>query len=362
MASASAARRLGFHLPWRIAQHGFTTSVEPAVAAAAAPVVRRSSPLVAGTASSEDSLESAAQAQAPALAEENRHGAGGIAYKGPMAEDLEGGARHASAVGKMWSNIPVHVRASFQAPKRLEDAPRASSPQLIDNAVSQVKALVASTGLAPASWHPATALYYNGEIPLAPYQKGQTAAYNYSQVLVPREYAYRIPLDMYVDPVFQTGDAEQRARAKAHTLWPRVHGKTTLLLTFSGQPLSGLFTGLKQWLDLVGEEFLARKNTQLLKLHCEEGWLNRRTSVLTKFHLRRQVQDDELFTTFVYRGKWKWELVRALHLYDKHLPSLLLVDSLGYVRWHAVGLPSDEATAVFRSLSKRLATERKNFV
>lgn len=274
---------------------------------------------------------------------------------------MEGGARHASAVGKMWGNIDRHVRSSFKAPKRRDEAPVSTQPLLLDNAVSQVKALVASTGLAPASWHPSTALYYNGEIGLAPYQKGQTAAYNFPRVLVPREVAHRLPLDMYVDPVFQTGDPTQRWRAKAHTLWPRVRGKTTLMLVFSGQPLSGLFTGLKQWLDLVGEEFLEKKNTQVLKLHCEEGWLNRRTSVLTKFHLRRQVPEDELFTTFVYRGKWKWDMVRALHLYDKQLPTVLLLDALGYVRWHAVGLPSDDATEVFRTLSRRLATEKRNF-
>ena len=66
---------------------------------------------------------------------------------------------------------------------------------------------------------------------------------------------------------------------------------------------------------------------QVLKLHCEEGWFNRRTHQLTKFQLRRQaklvlprvilcstvcskshkVNEDETWTTFVYRGKWKWE-------------------------------------------------------
>jgi len=318
---------------------------------------------VNGAGASRDDLAHAEPAAPPALptVAEATRGAAGIVFKGPLDEDLNGGAAVAPAVSRMWSNIPNHVRKSFQAPKLRDDAPKSTSPQAIDTALAQLKALAVSSGFAPVSWHPATALYYKGEIPLAPYQKGQTAAYNYPQVLVPREYAYRIPLDMYVDPVFQTGDPEQRARAKAHTLFPRVRGKTTLMLSFSGQPLSGLFTGLKQWLDLVGEEFLARKNTQVLKIHCEEGWLNRRTSVLTKFHLRRQVKEDELFTTMVYRGKWKPEIVRALHIYDKELPSILLIDPLGYVRWHAVGLPTDEATLLFRSLSRRLATEKKNY-
>jgi len=337
----------------------------------------RTSPLVSSSSSSGAPVDvtTAARSDAPlepygggaglpAIASSSdRSGAFGISYRGALEEDAAGGARHSTMVSKMWSNIPAHVRASFQAPKTLDEAPKGSVPQVFDSAVAQAKALVASTGLAPASWSPgATAVYYDGRYPLAPYKKGQTAAYNYPSVLVPREFSHRVPMDMYIDPVFQTSDPEQKARARARTLFPCVQGKTTLLMVFSAQPMSGLFTGLKRWLDLVGEDFLERKNTQVLKLHCEEGWLNRRTHALTKFHLRRQVSEDELFTTFVYRGKWKWEYVRALHLYDKELPVVLLVDALGYVRWHAVGLPTDEATALFRTLSSRLATERRNFL
>ena len=111
---------------------------------------------------------------------------------------------------------------------------------------------------------------------------------------------------------------------------------------------------------------------QVLKLHCEEGWFNRRTHQLTKFQLRRQasfslqsihkttsgltldvnlcsckVNEDEIWSTFVYRGKWKWEYAqglealcpcsfrdvaeagdseeRALHLYNKELPVVILL-------------------------------------
>ncbi|CAE7381791.1 unnamed protein product [Symbiodinium pilosum] len=198
-------------------------------------------------------------------------------------------------------------------------------------------------------------------IPLAPYQKGQTAAYNYPAVLVPRELANRFPLDMYVDPVFQTSDAAQRIRMRGFTLFPRLQGKTTLLLVFSGQPLSGLWTGLRQWIDAVASDFNALPNSQVLKLHCEEGWFNRRTHQLTKFHLRRQVDESEIWRTFVYRGKWKWEYERALHLYNKELPVVLLLDAVGYVRWHAVGLPTSEATALFKSLSRKLAHQKQDF-
>jgi len=303
------------------------------------------------------------EAAAPPALQEGK--AADIVYRGPLAEDLEGGAaRHAPAVSRMWSNIPEHVRDSFRAPSNIEDSPTTSSPFVMDTVLSKAKQLVASTGLAPSHWKAwgnDMAPYYGGQIPLAPYRKGQTAAYHYPSILVPRRVAHRFPLDMYVDPVFQTGDAAQRIRMKGFTLFPRLQGKTTLLLIFSGQPLSGLWTGLRQWLDSVGQEFNELPRTQVYKLHCEEGWFNRRTHQLTKFHLRRQVDESEIWSTFVYRGKWKWEYEHALHLYNKELPVVLLLDPLGYIRWHAVGLPTSEATQLFRTLARKLANEKKNY-
>eukprot|EP00442_Polarella_glacialis_P035802 CAMPEP_0115063960 /NCGR_PEP_ID=MMETSP0227-20121206/9404_1 /TAXON_ID=89957 /ORGANISM="Polarella glacialis, Strain CCMP 1383" /LENGTH=393 /DNA_ID=CAMNT_0002449533 /DNA_START=59 /DNA_END=1240 /DNA_ORIENTATION=- len=289
--------------------------------------------------------------------------AGDIIYGAPLETDFEGGgARHASAVGAL--NIPSHVRDSFRTPMNMDEAPRSTVPHVFDSVMTQAKQLVASTGLAPSHWASAAdaaAPYYGGEIPLAPYKKGQTAAYHYPSVLVPRNLANRFPLDLYVDPVFATSDPAQRIRMKGFTLFPRLQGKTTLVLCFSGQPLSGLWTGLRHWLDSVGEDFTKLPNTQVFKLHAEEGWFNRRTHALTKFHLRRQVDESELWTTFVYRGKWKWEYVYNLHLYNKDLPVVLLLDPLGYVRWHAVGLPTHEATDLFRTLAARLAREKKNY-
>ncbi|CAE7513957.1 unnamed protein product [Symbiodinium natans] len=258
-----------------------------------------------------------------------------IVFREALHEDVQGGgARHAPAVSKMWSNIPAHVRESFRAPASLEDAPKPSAPLLLDNVMSKFKNLVTRVGFGPAKWSEAARPYYQGKIPLAPYQKGQTAAYNYPPFLVPRELAHRFPLDMYVDPIFQTSDAAQRIRMRGVTLFPRLQGKTTLLLVFSGQPLSGLWTGLRSWIE-AAKDFHGLPNTQVLKLHCEEGWFSRRTHQLTKFQLRRQVDESELWTTFVYRGKWKWEYERALHLYNKELPVVLLLDAVGYVRWHA---------------------------
>eukprot|EP00933_Yihiella_yeosuensis_P037540 TRINITY_DN31504_c0_g1_i1.p1 TRINITY_DN31504_c0_g1~~TRINITY_DN31504_c0_g1_i1.p1 ORF type:complete len:394 (-),score=75.21 TRINITY_DN31504_c0_g1_i1:116-1297(-) len=318
---------------------------------------RHASPFIGGDSGS--AIAPADQSAPPALQQAR---VADIVVKGPIAEDFEGGsARHANAVGAMWSNIPAHVRASFTTPSSMEDAPKTHQPMVLDDVWSKTKQLVARTGLAPSHWHTAAdeaAPYYGGQISLVPYKKGQTAAYHYPKVLVPRTIANRFPLDMYVDPIFQTGSATEKIRMKGFTLFPRLQGKTTLLLVFSGQPLSGLWTGLRHWTNSIGEEFKGLPQTQIFKLHAEEGWFNRRTHQLTKFHLRRQVPEEELWSTFVYRGKWKWEYVYNLHLYNKELPVVLLIDKVGYIRWHAIGLPTPEATSLFKQLARRLAHEK----
>jgi len=307
-------------------------------------------------------LQAACTAPVPSVPSEVAH-VKDIAFKGPIAEDIQGGARYATSIGIFYNNIPSHVRDSFEAPSNISDAPKPSAPLLLDTFIGKAKELVVSTGLAPANWSDAAvAPYYDGRIALAPYKKGQTAAYHYPRILVPRELAHRFPLDMYVDPIFATSDPAQRLRMRGSTLFPRLQGKTTLLLIFSGQPLSGLWTGLRRWLDAAGHDFLKLPGTQMFKLHCEEGFFNRRTHLLTKFQLRRQVDDTDLWSTFVYRGKWKWEYVHALHLYDKNLPVVLLLDQLGYIRWHAVGLPSEDSVGLFKTLSHHLAQEKKKFV
>jgi hypothetical protein len=261
----------------------------------------------------------------------------------------------------MWGNISPHIRQSFQNAKSVDEVPNTTATP-IDSLVVQTKQLAASTGLAPAHWSAEIAPYYNGAVALAPYTKGQTAAYHYPRDLVPRNYAYRVPLDMYVDPVFGTSHPDLVLRMKSHTLFHKLQGKATILVTFSGQPLSGLTTGVQQWLEACAKEIKDLPNVQIAKIHFGEGWFNRRLHYLTKFHLRRQVPDSELFTTYVYRGKWKQEYVRALHLYDQSLPSFLLVDRLGYIRWHAVGLPSDDAKEVLMKVLRKAVKEGKHHI
>jgi hypothetical protein len=122
---------------------------------------------------------------------------------------------------------------------------------------------------------------------------------------------------------------------------------------------------VQQWSVFLEEHLVQAhpgRDTQILKLHLAEGFLSRRTNALTKFILRRQLEVKDQFTHFVYRGKWRHDLVTTLHLYNPELPTVLLIDKRGYIRWHAVGWPTEKALGTLTPIVRQLATEKKDFV
>lgn len=274
--------------------------------------------------------------------------------------DETSAAPYASEVRSMWGNLPRHIRRSFKRPSKVENL---GAPAGTDK-LSQSNALTVRTKQtivdALGSWAPQTwqtlPIEYAG-IPLKPYKEGQTAAYHYPSILIPRYLSNRMPMDMDVEPVFQTSDASQIIRTKQTNFFFRLQDKVTCLLMFSGQPLSGLWTGVQQWRELW-DKLPKSSDAQLLRLHMCDSWWSRRTSSLTKFTLRRQVETHELFETFVYRGKWTTEIVRTMP-YNQDLPSILLVDRYGYIRWHAVGLPTQEAIDTVKPLIQQLMHEKR---
>lgn len=81
--------------------------------------------------------------------------------------------------------------------------------------------------------------------------------------------------------------------------------------------------------------------------------------------------------TYVYRGKWRRDLIPKLHLYNPGLPVgefthmqesdfvssknvflVLMVDRLGYIRWHAVGLPTEKTLRTALPLLRQLIHEK----
>jgi len=274
--------------------------------------------------------------------------------------DESNAAPYANQVRMLWGNIPLHIRRSFKTPLDIGEMEYGMKKMKADQWIvdGKDKALAILGSWAPKQWQKYPVVY--GDFPLAPYRKGQTAAYNYPYQLLPRSIALRVPLNMDVDPVFQTSDQRSLLRMNSGNFFTRLQGKVTCLLTFSGQPLSGMWTGVEQWRSFWNDlPESKQESVQLFRMHMAEGWFSRRSHTLTKFTLRRQVSDEELFSTFVYRGKWDPEIVRILHAYNQDLPGICLVDQRGYVRWHAVGLPNEETFDVLRPLIKELIKEKR---
>ncbi|KAF4688651.1 hypothetical protein FOZ60_002515 [Perkinsus olseni] len=267
----------------------------------------------------------------------------------------------APMVRSMWSNIPggMAVRNSLYRGSSREAAALAEG--------DATRAMVGPFGLAmeavrktlgysaPIDMSPK----YSCNLVIEPYHKGQTAAYNWTNVLIPRSVAYRWPLDLYVDPIYQPQSQSWRFSAKACTLFNKLQGKITVMHIFSGQPLSSLYSGVRMWKDALKPVLDGREDTQMLQVHFHEGWINRRTHPLTKLALRDQVEGrDEQMNTYVYRGKWRRDLVPKLHLYNPGLPVVLLIDRLGYIRWHAVGLPTEKTLRTALPLARQLVFEK----
>ena len=52
------------------------------------------------------------------------------------------------------------------------------------------------------------------------------------------------------------------------------------------------------------------------------------------------------------------EILLDFHMYNKSLPSILLVDKRGYIRWHAVGIPTEESGKTMVELLEKLRREK----
>lgn len=268
----------------------------------------------------------------------------------PLNEDLKAGAI-AKTIRTQWSNIPLQVRRTMEesvststsAPFLMQEAPS-------NSLIAQAKNVLAILGKGPADLQLHRKKYCS-DLSLVPYQKGMKAAYHWPRVLIPRSVAARCREDLRVDPV----DADRSV-----LLLDQLLHKTSVVLCFSGYDLSGINTGAKVWRRALGEHF---PGVQLLNIHFCEGWLSRRTHPLTRQILRtfrsEDVEPDKRDRMFIYRGKWHRHLVLDFHLYNKSLPTILFIDKLGYVRWHAVGLPTEDSVATMLPLLHKLVKEKQ---
>jgi hypothetical protein len=274
-----------------------------------------------------------------------------VQYGLPLDEDLKAGAI-AGSIRNHWSNVPGHTR------KVLEEASNSGSSSstwlFTEEPVSAIQrttnTMLSLIGKGPAELQTHRESYFR-DLELVPHRKGQKAAYHWSRMLIPRTVAARCRGDLRVDPL--TAD-------RSILLLDRLMGQTSIVYCFSGHDLSGLNTGIKSWKKRL--EGTIPESVQTLNIHFCAGWLSRRTHPLTRQILRsftaEPTEETGSETTLIYRGKWHRDLVLDFHLYNTSLPSVLLIDKKGYVRWHAVGLPTDECVEAISPLLHRLSKEK----
>ena len=293
-------------------------------------------------------LESGAVCKTPARADIAK-----LSFGPPIKEDLNSGAVSAN-IHKHWSNVPLQTRELFESSRSSSSFFGAANSENAGSLVASARKFLSLIGKGPVDLASQRDKYCS-EYQLQPYKTGMKAAYHWSQTLVPRAVAARCPGDLRVDPV----DSDQSI-----LLLDTLMDHTTVLFGFSGYDLSGLNTGVKAWKQAL-KEALNNCGTQVLNVHFSEGWLSRRTHPLTRQILRtfasHEPSDNDQSSVdklLIYRGKWNRDLVLDFHLYNKSLPCVLLIDKRGYIRWHAVGLPTEETVDIIRRLLPRLRNEK----
>ena len=269
-----------------------------------------------------------------------------LAFGLPLDEDLKAGAI-SKTIRNQWSNVPQEVRHVMQESRStsaLSNIDLLSSPSSLAEKANQLLAVIGK-GPADLQLHRKD---YCSSLDLVKYQKGMKAAYHYPRTLVPRTVAARCPGNMRVDPVESD---------RSVLLLDQLMDRTTVVFCFSGYDLSGLNTGVRAW-----KEVLEGSNAQQLFIHMCQDWLSRRTHPLTR-QILRSFRSEDLEPTrrdkvLVYRGKMSRDIVLDFHAYNKSLPSVLFIDKLGYIRWHAVGLPTEESAELATLLLNKLVRER----
>lgn len=277
-------------------------------------------------------------------------GAQSLHFGLPLDEDLKAGS-FSKTIRYQWANVPPQVRRVMDESTSTSASSRSflvGSDEPVSPWVCRAKSLLLNFGRGSADLTVQRKEYCTS-LALVPYEKGMKSAYHWPRVLIPRSVAARCRGDLRVDPI----DADRSVLLLDHVL-----DKTSVIFCFSGYDLSGPNTGVKAWKSLLSNIY----KVNVIHIHMSEGWLSRRTHPLTRQILRsfrsEGIEPQKQEKTFIYKGNMNHELLLDFHLYNKSLPSILLVDSKGYIRWHAVGLPTEESGATMVALLQKLIREK----
>lgn len=268
----------------------------------------------------------------------------------PLDEDLKAGSI-SSTLRNQCSNVPPQVRKAISESRSSYYTPATKNESDIASRwTGSITNFLTLIGKGPVELSE-NRQEYCSRLSLVRYGKGMKSAYHWPRVLVPRSVAARCRENLRVDQI----DADRSV-----LLLDQLLGRTSVIFCFSGNDFSAPSTGIKAW-----KSRLERMDSiQVLEIHMTEGWLSRRTHPLTR-QILRSFRPPEMETrrdherTFLYRGKMDRDLILDFHLYNKALPSILLVDSKGFIRWHAVGLPTEESVFAMNALLQKLLLEKQ---
>ncbi|EKX72584.1 hypothetical protein BEWA_050520 [Theileria equi strain WA] len=204
----------------------------------------------------------------------------------------------------------------------------------------------------------------NSPIPYKEYVPGTVHAHHYPLFLLPTEYSARISSDIYAASYTEDSrnykfEGDRRLPlsigncAIPHPPQPLLYailGRPTLLLLFSGNPPNSDATTALLWKNRLEHDIntVAVLNSPSGKLlsFAHKRYLNTLASTIV---------DKCLFMSIV--KSLSVQSTVNMHQYRKELPSLLLIDKSGYIRWHAIGKPTRESSFILNESIKQVLKE-----
>lgn len=212
-------------------------------------------------------------------------------------------------------------------------------------------------------------------------QPGLTAAHHYPSRHLPPQGSFRVP-SVFVTPVIPDAlrlsqrPADRMGQLLSVPLELRLAGRVSVVFCWNGlYPCSGP-EEVRHWKERLGTQIFdelkhQRRQLQFVHLYTEYSRFTL-YSMVAKLTTRldtlaRQVPDfcsttktsaypPSVLLSFV--SNYDWDVERRLHLYNPELVSVLVVDPLGYVRWHCVGQPTPESVTLLQKAIKAVTTER----
>ncbi|BAM41378.1 conserved hypothetical protein [Theileria orientalis strain Shintoku] len=242
----------------------------------------------------------------------------------------------------------------------------------------------------------------NKEILYKQYVPGSLVAHNYPLTVLPVRHSRRIHPDIFVK-TFVEDDRNYKVTAdnrkirlslspglKIHDSYPLLHkvcGSPSLLFIFSGDLPNCQYNSVQKWLSyphsttnrikisvvrssaaiqhLLATNMPTSTNTNVYRPTNSAGHLNVLNSPCSRLlswaygryleTLARTIVEESRFMSVTRR--LSTESIVALHQYRKQLPSVILVDRNGYIRWHAVGYPTLEAVTILNDSVAKVLNE-----